>query len=85
MSIKRFKGKPNILGDNLRKYRELRGYSQRDLSNKLSLLGIELRSEEICRIENYQLFLRDFEIIAICKVLNITLEQLFEESDTIFD
>ena len=85
MSIKKFKGKPNILGDNLRKYRDLHNYSQRELSNKLALLGVDLRSEEICRIENYQLFLRDFEIAAICRVLNISYDQLCEIPKNLFD
>ena len=85
MSIKRFKGKPNILGDNLRKYREANGYSQQKLSDKLALLGVTLYGSDISLIENNKLLIKDFEIIALCKVLNITCNQLLEVPDDIFD
>ena len=29
--------------------------------------------------------IKDYEIIALCKVLNITKEELFENTDNIFD
>lgn len=40
---------------------------------------------DICRIEKQELFIRDFEQKAICKVLNITLEQLFEDTDKFYN
>lgn len=85
MKIKKFNGQSNVVGKNVKKYRELRKLSQRELSDKIALLGIDIYNSDISQIENQKLFLKDFEIIAICKVLNITYEQLFEDTDNIFD
>ena len=40
MKFKKFKNKANVIGKNIKKYRELRGYSQRALSDKLALLAL---------------------------------------------
>lgn len=74
-----------LFGSNIKKYREQRGYSQRELSDKLILLGINLYHSDISRIECNTLFIRDFEQKAICKVLNISFDQLFENTDKYFD
>ena len=83
--LKRLNGQSNVIGKNIKKYRELRGYTQRELSNKIALLGIDIYQAEISLIENNNLFLKDFEIIAFCKVLNITYDQIFENTESLFD
>lgn len=85
MQIKKFNGKSNAIGKNIKKYRELRNFTQRDLSNKIALLGIDIYHSDISQIENQKLMLKDFEIIAFCKVLGVTYDQLFENTDNIFD
>ncbi len=85
MQVKKLNGKSNVIGKNIKKYRELRNLTQRELSNKIALLGIDIYHSDISQIENQKLLLKDFEIIAICKVLNVTYEQLFENTDNIFD
>ncbi len=84
MKTKNLNGYFNIIGSNIKKYRESRGLSQRQLSDKLALLGVTLYNSDISRIEQHTLFVRDFEQKAICKVLNITSEQLFENTDQYF-
>lgn len=71
MKTKKLNGYYNIVGSNIRKYRELRGLSQRQLSDKLLLLGVNLYHSDLSRIESHSLFIRDYEQKAICKVLNI--------------
>ena len=85
MQVKKLNGKSNVIGKNIKKYRELRNLTQRELSNKIALLGIDIYHSDISQIENQKLLLKDFEIIAICKVLNVTYEVLFENTDNIFD
>ncbi len=85
MKIKQINGMSNLVGKNIKKYRELRQYTQRQLSDKIALLGIDLYHSDISLIENQKLFLKDFEIIAFCKVLNISYNQIFENTDDIFD
>lgn len=83
--MNKINGKSNIIGNNIKKYRELRQYSQRELSDKIALLGIDIYHSDISVIENNKKILKDFEIIAFCKVLNISYEQIFENTDNIFD
>ena len=85
MKTKNLNGYYNIVGSNIRKYRELKGYSQRQLSDKLSLLGVTLYHSDISRIESHTLFIRDYEQKAICEVLGIGYEQLFENTSKYFD
>lgn len=85
MKFKKIKGKSNVIGKNIKKYRELRQYTQRELSDKIALLGIDIYHSNISLIENNKLFLKDFEIIAFCKVLGISYDQIFEDTDNIFD
>ena len=85
MKFKKIKGKSNVIGKNIKKYRELRQYTQRELSDKIALLGIDIYYSDISLIENNKLFLKDFEIIAFCKVLGISYDQIFEDTDNIFD
>ena len=85
MKTKSFNKNQNIIGENIKKYRELKGISQRELANKVALLGVTLYNSDISRIENNTLFIRDYEQKAICKVLNISIEQLFENTDKYFD
>lgn len=85
MPIRKINGKSNVLGKNIKKYRELRHLSQRQLSNKIALLGLDIYNSDICHIENQKLLLKDFEIVAFCKVLDISYEQLFEDTNTLFD
>ena len=85
MQVKKLNGTSNVIGRNIKKYRELRGLTQRELSNKIALLGIDIYHSDISQIENQKLLLKDFEIIAFCKVLNVSYEQLFENTDNLFD
>ena len=62
-----------------------KGISQRELANKVALLGVTLYNSDISRIENNTLFLRDYEEYAICKVLGISVSQLHEDSDQYFN
>lgn len=85
MQIKKLNGKSNAIGKNIKKYRELRHLTQRELSDKIALLGIDIYHSDISQIENEKLMLKDFEIIALCKVLQITYEQIFENTDDLFN
>ena len=85
MKTKNLNGYFNIVGTNIKKYRNQKGLSQRELSDKLILQGVSLLHSDISRIEAHTLFVRDFEQKAICNVLGITLEQLFEDTSKYFD
>lgn len=63
MKTKNLNGYQNIVGSNIKKYRENIGMSQRELANKVALLGVTLYNSDISHIENHTLFIRDYEQI----------------------
>lgn len=63
----------NISGKIIKENREKQKISRIQLSNKLELLGVYLDRNEIRLIENNELMIKDFELIALAKILNIDL------------
>ena len=74
--MKKFNGKSNAYGDLIRKYREDMQLSRADLSRELDLRGFPISPDELYRIERQKMVLKDFELIAICEVLDIDYKEL---------
>jgi len=83
MRARNINGKLNIIGPNLMKYRKEKELSLRELADKLALKGITMYHSDIYSIEHQNRTIKDFELKAICQVLNITYEQLFENTEEI--
>ncbi len=77
--MKKFNDKRNIVGDIIRKNREKMNYTKTELSHKLELLGIELDRFELYKIETAKTSVKDFELVALCIVLNIDFNEIKEE------
>ena len=77
--MKKFNEKRNIIGEIVRKNREKMKYSKTELSHKLELLGIELDRFELYKIETSKTSVKDFELVALCIVLNIDFNELKKE------
>ena len=69
----------NIIGSKVRELRIKANMSQRELSEKLELLAVYTCRGSISRIENGQRAVTDIEIDAICKVLKVSPNDLFEK------
>ena len=69
----------NIIGPKVRELRMKANISQRELSEKLELLAVYTCRGSISRIENGQRAVTDIEIDAICKVLKVSPNDLFEK------
>lgn len=74
--MKKYNNQPNLVGKILSQSRREKGLSKADLCRKLELLGIEFDRNEIYRIENYRMSVKDFELIAFATVLDIDLNML---------
>lgn len=74
--MKKFNNNPNIIGNLIKKAREKKHYTKADLIRELELLGIEMHRNEIYRIENNLIFVKDFELVAFCIVLDIDFNDL---------
>lgn len=71
--IKKYNGNKNASGTILQSERENRGVSKADLCRKLDLAGININTDELYLMEHNKLMIKDFELIAICKILEIDL------------
>ena len=69
----------NIIGSKVRELRIKANMSQRELSEKLELLAVYTCRGSISRIENGQRAVTDIEIDAICMVLKVSPNDLFEK------
>lgn len=70
--------KVNIIGQRIKEARVRAGLSQKQLSEKLELMAVYTCRGSISRIENNQRAITDIEIDAISRILNVSLDYLFE-------
>ncbi|MBR5286775.1 MAG: helix-turn-helix transcriptional regulator [Clostridia bacterium] len=69
-------GKNNLCGKNVAKLRNNLGISQRILANKLQILGLDVDKNAIQRIEAGKRFVTDIELYYLCKVFEVTYDEL---------
>lgn len=74
--MKKFNNNPNIIGTLVKNAREKKHYTKAQLIRELELLGVEMHRNEIYRIEHNQMIVKDFELVALCLVLDITFDDL---------
>lgn len=69
----------NIVGHNVKKYREQRKMSQQMLSNKLETLAVYICRGSISRIEDKSRTVTDIELYGLAEILNVPIKDLFEK------
>ena len=74
--MKKFNEYRNIIGTLVKQHREQKNYTKTELSQKLELLGVELDRFELYKIETAKKSVKDFELIALCMVLDIKMDEL---------
>ena len=55
--------------------------SQRELSDKLQVVGLDVDKNAVQRMESGQRFITDIEIIYLAKALNKSIQDLFGDVD----
>ena len=78
MAVRKLNNNLNVIGENLRKCRKAKHFSQADLMKDLNLLGINMHKNDIYMIEANKRTVKDYEIWGFMKVLNISFEDLFK-------
>ncbi|MBQ7308110.1 MAG: helix-turn-helix transcriptional regulator [Clostridia bacterium] len=68
--------KNNICGKNVSKFRIELKISQRELADKLQLIGLDVDKNAIQRIESGQRFVTDIELVSLSKVFKKTYDEL---------
>lgn len=78
--IIKYNGKLNVIGDKVRKYRKSRNWSLTKLSDELMLnTGIDIRKSSLQFIETGKRVVKEYEFYALCKVFNVTMEEMLED------
>ena len=72
MKIYDFNGSKNICGHQVKEARKRAGLSQEMLAARLQTEGVNLERDSISRIEIGTRFVADYELVVLCKVLNVT-------------
>lgn len=68
--------KSNVIGNLIKKYREEKGLEKIEVSRLLQLHAVYLDSTELKRIEDGTQIVKDFELIGLCKVLDVNYDDL---------
>ncbi len=74
--LKKYENKSNVIGKLVNEYRKKNNLSKTELSKMLQLHAVYLDITEINRIEEGKMIVKDFELIALCKVLEINYDDL---------
>ena len=75
--MKKYEGKKsNVIGNLIKKYREEKGLEKIEVSRLLQLHAVYIDRTELNRMEEGRMIVKDFELIALCKVLKIPFEKL---------
>ena len=71
-------GLNNICGKNIMVLRKNLKLSQRQLAEKMQLIGIDIDKNAIQRIESGQRFVTDIELSALSEVFGVTCDDLIK-------
>lgn len=69
-------GLNNVCGKNIARLRTYMKISQRELADRMQLVGIDIDKNAIQRIECGKRFVTDIEIIAFAKIFDISFDVL---------
>lgn len=78
-NIKKYNNKLNVIGNNIKHYRKSKNMSLVDLSNKLMFYGIDIHKNALQRLEYGRRIIKDYELGAISKVLNVSTDLLLKD------
>ena len=76
--MKKFNDKPNCSGNIIHKYRLNKKIGVTELCRKLDLLGVNINRKDIYNMEKGLMIIKDFELIALCKILEIPFDEILK-------
>lgn len=77
--IIKYNDKLNVISETVKKHRIKNKMSLAELSNRLQLLGIDIPKSSLQNIESGKRIVKEYEFYAICKVFNISMEEMLCE------
>ncbi|MBQ9807035.1 MAG: helix-turn-helix transcriptional regulator [Clostridia bacterium] len=76
---KKLYGQANMVGRNIERLRLERGIKQKDFIAKIQVMGCDMNPTSYSKLEGQLRQANDREIYTIAKILNVSMETLFEE------
>ena len=70
--------KYNVISENFKKFRKYKNFSQRELCQKLELLGLTLYKADIYAIEHNKRAVKDYELLAFSIVFNKPITDFYK-------
>jgi transcriptional regulator with XRE-family HTH domain len=70
----------NLVGPQVRKWRNAKGWTQEELATKLQLRGWDISRDSVASLESQRRRVPDCEILFLARVLNVRLAELFPRS-----
>ncbi len=71
-------GTENMVGKKIESMRKDRGIKQKDFISKMQVLGCDINPTSYSKLEGQRRIATDKEIYVIAKILNISVDELFE-------
>ena len=71
-------GNKNLVGKNIERLRKERGIKQKDFIAQIQVMGCDMNPTSYSKLEGQVRSATDKEIFVIAKILNVTLEELFD-------
>ena len=72
-------GDANMIGKNVERLRKQKNIKQKDFISQLQVLGLDMNPTSYSKLEGQVRSATDREVYIIAKVLNVRMEELFEE------
>lgn len=76
---KREYGNCNMVGKNIERLRKEKGIKQKDFISKMQIMGCDINPTSYSKLEGQIRNATDKEIFIIAKLLNVTVDKLFEK------
>ncbi len=75
---KKVYGDCNMVGRNIERLRKERGFKQKDFISQMQALGCDINPTSYSKLEGQIRVATDREVYVCAKILNVTMERLFE-------
>ena len=73
-------GNSNLVGKNIERIRKEKGIKQKDFISKMQISGCDINPTSYSKLEGQVRIATDKEIYIISKILNVSVDSLFEEN-----
>ena len=72
-------GNKNVVGRNIERFRKEKGIKQKDFIAQIQVMGCDMNPTSYSKLEGQLRSATDREIFVIAKILNVTMEDLFND------